>query len=267
LAEALADDKEFSQRFLREAQICALLDHPGIVRAFDTGTDNGRPYIVMELLEGETLRARLRKGPVPEAEALTITRAVLAALGAAHKKGIVHRDIKPGNVFLCRDGGIKVMDFGIARAASDARLTGTGSQLGTPEYMSPEQAEGKPADARSDLYAVGALLYEMLTGEVPFQSESPVAVLHMQVNKEPPALPNRISKRTRGAVMKALAKPPPARFQDADAMVCAITPGAADAGREAARVTPSPERRTTSAPVRAKSRQSLQDATRRTRLV
>jgi len=224
LSETLSGDPEFAGRFLREARICAKLDHPGIVRVYDTGTDAGRPYIVMELLEGETLRQRIKRGPMPEEEALAVARHVLAALANAHALGIVHRDIKPGNVFLCRSGAVKVMDFGIARAATEARLTGTGAQLGTPEYMSPEQVEGKTADHRSDLYAVGILLYEMLTGDVPFRGDTPIVILHMQVAKPPPQLPSTVSKRVRAGVMKALAKRPEERFASAEEMFHGLDP-------------------------------------------
>src|SRR5262249_39208731 len=151
----------------------------------------------MELLQGETLRQRLKRGPLPEAEALAVARQVLLALAAAHELGIVHRDVKPGNVFLCENGAIKVMDFGIARAATEARLTGTGAQLGPPEYMSPEGVEGKPADARPDLSAVGILLYEMLPGDAPSRGDTPIVVLHMPVPKPPPPMPNTVSKRLR----------------------------------------------------------------------
>jgi hypothetical protein len=219
LSESLSGDPEFSSRFLREARICARLDHPGIVRVYDTGSDGGRPYIVMELLEGETLRQRIKRGAMPEGEAVRVAREVLAALEAAHLDHVVHRDVKPGNVFLCRSGVVKVMDFGIARALTEMRLTGTGTQLGTPEYMSPEQVKGQPADARSDVYAVGILLYEMLTADVPFRADTPAAVLYQQVTKPPPPLAATISRRVRDTVRKALAKEPRDRYPSASAML------------------------------------------------
>jgi tetratricopeptide (TPR) repeat protein len=231
LSETLSGDPEFSSRFLREARICARLDHPGIVRVYDTGSDGGRPYIVMELLEGETLRQRLKQGALPEGEAVRIAQEVLAALEAAHQDHVVHRDVKSGNVFLCRSGQVKVMDFGIARALAEVRLTGTGTRLGTPEYMSPEQVQGQVVDARSDLYSTGILLYEMLTGEVPFRADTPVAVLHMQVAKPPPSLFWSASRRTRQIVEKALAKSRVDRFPSAAAMSEALASLPEEVGR------------------------------------
>lgn len=220
----LAGDEEFVARFQREARICARMAHENIVQVYDMGTKNGRPYLVMELLQGETLRQRMKKiGAIPEDEAIGIVKQVLAGLAYAHEQaGIIHRDIKPGNVFLCQTGVVKVMDFGIARAAAETRLTQTNAQLGTPEYMAPEQVEGKNVDARSDLYALGVMLYEMLTGDVPFKADTPLAVLHQQVTKQPPPLPDRFSPGLRAVVNKTLVKDPAGRYASAHEMLEAL---------------------------------------------
>jgi serine/threonine protein kinase len=218
LRSELGEQPEFYERFLREARLCAHLDHPAIVRVSDVGSDGGRPYLVMELVEGESLQARLRRGPLPQAETVQVASQVLAALAYAHAQGVVHRDIKPGNIFLCRAGGVKVMDFGIARIAGAVALTQTGAQLGTPEYMSPEQVEGRTAEASSDLYAMGVVLYEMLTGDVPFRAETPVVVLRMHLDKAPPALPGWVWPGLAAVVARALAKGPEERYPSAAAM-------------------------------------------------
>ncbi len=222
----LADDSEAVERFLREARLIARMDHPNIVRVTDTGRwDDGRPYLVMELLGGESLAERLARGPLPEAEAVEVACQVLEALSAAHREGVVHRDIKPGNVRLCPGGVAKLLDFGIARASAGTALSGTGSMIGTPAYMSPEQAEGKTAGPSSDLYSVGILLYEMLTGDVPFKAETPLVVLRMHTDRPVPKLPDRVSKRTRRAVERALEKKPDRRPADAAAMIRELRSG------------------------------------------
>jgi len=223
----LADDAEAVERFLREARLIARMDHPNIVRVTDTGRwDDGRPYLVMELLGGESLAERLARGPLPEGEAVEVACQVLEALSAAHREGVVHRDIKPGNVRLCPGGMAKLLDFGIARASAGTALSGTGSMIGTPAYMSPEQAEGKTAGPSSDLYSVGILLYEMLTGDVPFKADTPLVVLRMHTDRPVPKLPDRVSKRTRRAVERALEKKPDRRPSDAAAMIRDLREGA-----------------------------------------
>ncbi len=180
LREDLARDQTFQARFRREAQSAASLNHPSIVAVYDTGEDNAGmshvPFIVMEYVDGRTIRDLLRddRRLLPE-RALEITDGVLRALDYSHRAGIVHRDIKPGNVMLNRQGEIKVMDFGIARAVADtqATMTQTAQVIGTAQYLSPEQARGERVDARSDLYSVGCLLYELLTGRPPFTGDSP----------------------------------------------------------------------------------------------
>lgn len=222
----LADDAEAVERFLREARLIARMDHPNIVRVTDTGRwDDGRPYLVMELLGGESLAERLARGPLNEAEAVEVACQVLEALSVAHREGIVHRDIKPGNVRLCPGGVVKLLDFGIARASAGTALSGTGSMIGTPAYMSPEQAEGKTAGPSSDLYSVGILLYEMLTGDVPFKADTPLVVLRMHTDRPVPKLPDHVSKRTRRAVERALEKKSDRRPADAATMIRELREG------------------------------------------
>jgi eukaryotic-like serine/threonine-protein kinase len=228
LREDLARDQTFQARFRREAQSAASLNHPSIVAVYDTGEDMlgpvPVPYIVMEFVDGRTLRDLLRddRRLLPE-RALEITDGVLRALDYSHRHGIVHRDIKPGNVMLTRSGEIKVMDFGIARAVSDAQatMTQTAQVIGTAQYLSPEQARGERVDARSDLYSTGCLLYELLTGRPPFTGDSPVAIAYQHV-RENPVPPSRVDPELPGwadpIVLKAMAKDPNDRYQSANEM-------------------------------------------------
>ncbi len=225
LREDLARDQTFQARFRREAQSAASLNHPSIVAVYDTGEDQGAqshvPFIVMEYVDGRTIRDLLRddRRLLPE-RALEITDGVLRALDYSHRNGIVHRDIKPGNVMLNRTGEIKVMDFGIARSVSDsqATMTQTAQVIGTAQYLSPEQARGERVDARSDLYSVGCLLYELLTGRPPFTGDSPVAIAYQHV-RENPIPPSRVDPELPGwadpIVLKAMAKDPADRYQSA----------------------------------------------------
>lgn len=229
----LAQDKEFVSRFAREARVCARLLHPHIVQMYDYGSYKGRPCLVMELLEGRTLADALDEHILPLEDTIAIIKPVLEGLSVAHANGIVHRDIKPGNVFLCDDGDVKVMDFGIAHAADATQLTNTGAPLGTPEYMSPEQVEGKKPDARSDIYSVGVLLHKMLTGDVPFCAETPIAILLMHVSKPAPDLPYDVPEWLRRIVAKALSKRPQDRFASAKEMLAAIQERGATSGQQA----------------------------------
>jgi eukaryotic-like serine/threonine-protein kinase len=228
LREDLARDQTFQARFRREAQSAASLNHPSIVAVYDTGEDNTGgshiPYIVMEYVDGRTLRDLLREDRrlLPE-RALEITDGVLRALDYSHRNGIVHRDIKPGNVMLTRGGQVKVMDFGIARAVSDAQatMTQTAQVIGTAQYLSPEQARGERVDARSDLYSTGCLLYELLTGRPPFLGDSPVAIAYQHV-RENPVPPSRVDPEVPQwadtIVLRAMAKDPRDRYQSAGDM-------------------------------------------------
>ncbi len=227
----LASDATFQARFRREAQSAASLNHPAIVAVYDTGEEPAadgsgisQPYIVMEFVAGRTLRDILREGRkiLPE-RALEITSGVLSALDYSHRAGIIHRDIKPGNVMLTPSGDVKVMDFGIARAVSDAAstMTQTAAVVGTAQYLSPEQARGETVDSRSDVYSAGCLLYELLTGRPPFVGDSPVAVAYQHVRE--PAVPpsdhdTDLPPEVDAIVLKALAKRLEDRYQSAAAM-------------------------------------------------
>jgi serine/threonine-protein kinase len=221
----LARDQIFQARFRREAQSAASLNHPSIVAVYDTGEDMATgvpvPYIVMEYVDGRTVRDLLQEGHrlLPE-RSLEIIDGVLRALDYSHQAGIVHRDIKPGNVMVTRNGDVKVMDFGIARAMSDAQatMTQTAQVIGTAQYLSPEQARGERVDARSDLYSAGCLLYELLTGRPPFTGDSPVAIAYQHV-RENPVPPSRVDPDVPAwadaIVLKAMAKSPADRYQTA----------------------------------------------------
>ncbi|HEX3815872.1 MAG TPA: Stk1 family PASTA domain-containing Ser/Thr kinase [Mycobacteriales bacterium] len=225
----LARDPSFQVRFRREAQAAAALNHPAIVSVYDTGEDphgetGPTPYIVMELVEGRTLRDILRaEGRLHPQRAMEITADVCAALDFSHRGGIVHRDVKPGNVMITRTGAVKVMDFGIARAMTDsaATVTATAQVIGTAQYLSPEQARGENVDARSDVYSAGCMLYELVTGNPPFTGDSPVAVAyqHVRENANPPSSINPDVPAVLDAiVLKAMAKNPANRYQSAAEM-------------------------------------------------
>ncbi|KUO00089.1 Stk1 family PASTA domain-containing Ser/Thr kinase [Streptomyces caeruleatus] len=224
----LARDPSFQARFRREAQSAASLNHPAIVAVYDTGEDYidnvSIPYIVMEYVDGSTLRELLHSGRklLPE-RAMEMTIGILQGLEYAHRSGIVHRDIKPANVMLTRNGQVKVMDFGIARAMGDSgmTMTQTAAVIGTAQYLSPEQAKGEQVDARSDLYSTGCLLYELLTVRPPFVGDSPVAVAYQHVREEaqaPSVFDPEITPEMDAIVLKALTKDPNYRYQSADEM-------------------------------------------------
>ncbi|MEU3143212.1 MULTISPECIES: Stk1 family PASTA domain-containing Ser/Thr kinase [unclassified Streptomyces] len=224
----LARDPSFQARFRREAQSAASLNHPAIVAVYDTGEDYidgvSIPYIVMEYVDGSTLRELLHSGRklLPE-RTLEMTIGILQALEYSHRAGIVHRDIKPANVMLTRNGQVKVMDFGIARAMGDSgmTMTQTSAVIGTAQYLSPEQAKGEQVDARSDLYSTGCLLYELLTVRPPFVGDSPVAVAYQHVREEPQApsvFDPEVTPEIDAITLKALVKDPDYRYQSADEM-------------------------------------------------
>ncbi|ACU53058.1 serine/threonine protein kinase with PASTA sensor(s) [Acidimicrobium ferrooxidans DSM 10331] len=219
----LSTNPTFVERFRREAQSAAALSHPNIVSVYDWGPANGTYFIAMELVSGQTLAQLIRTvGVVPPDQAASIGADVALALAFAHRHGVVHRDIKPSNVLITEDGIVKVADFGIARAvANDEDLTQTGSVLGTATYISPEQARGEDLDGRSDIYSLGIVLYEMLTGTPPFLGETPIAVAYKHVTEAPTPLRNvnpRVSAELETVVMRCLAKQRDQRYPDATAL-------------------------------------------------
>lgn len=251
----LAKDTVFLTRFRREALASASLNHENIVQVYDTGeqvvtapdgTEVHVPYIVMELVEGHTVHQLLTDGqPVPINEAVEIMSGVLNALEYSHKRGLVHRDIKPGNVMLTNSGKIKVMDFGIARALEDSgqTMTSTDAVVGTAQYLSPEQARGETVDTRSDLYSCGCMLFELLTGRAPFKGDSAVSVAYQHVAEMPPlpsAIAADISPELDRMVMKSLAKRPEERYQDAASMRSDMVRAAAGAAIPAPMLPPLP---------------------------
>ncbi|MEJ2746545.1 MAG: serine/threonine-protein kinase, partial [Anaerolineae bacterium] len=216
LDPVLAKDESFVRRFRREARRTALLDHPNIVRVLDLDQANGEFFIAMEYVPSKDLRDLLSTGELmPLDQVVSITRQLGAALDYAHAHGLVHRDVKPGNVLVREDGTVKLTDFGLVHASEGSRLTQTGTTMGTPSYMSPEQTRGTEVDGRADLYALGVMVYEFITGRVPFQGDTPVSTAYMHVH-EPPPLPSTINQRAGGAIeavlLKALAKNPDDRY-------------------------------------------------------
>jgi eukaryotic-like serine/threonine-protein kinase len=261
LSESLAAGERAVRRFEREAQAAARLSGPYIAAVYDFGRSEGRPYIVMELVRGETLADRLaREGPLPPQEASRIARQVAEALEEAHRAGIVHRDVKPGNVMLTPAGDVKVMDFGIAAAAWAERVTTSGLVLGTPSYLAPEQAKSEKTTPASDVYALGAMLYELVAGRPPFVAESPVALALAHIREAPRPLDQvaeGVPPNIASASMAALAKDPAGRPPSAAAFASMLreptlpTPSiAAPPGTtQVAPVAPGPEETTPLAPV------------------
>jgi len=222
LRSDLNKEQTFVTRFRKEALAAAGLSHPGIVAVFDSG-ENPAPYIVMELLQGKTLR-ELIESPVDTKTAIQITEGILQALAYSHANGIVHRDIKPGNIMITEHGDVKVMDFGIARALDDvsATMTATWNVVGTAQYLSPEQASGEIADSRSDLYSVGCVLYEMLTGRPPFTGDTPVSIAFQHVSAEliaPSKVNPKVDPQFDHFLSVVMAKDPANRYQDANTML------------------------------------------------
>src|SRR5271155_207330 len=219
---AVASDSDQLERFRREARAVAQLNHPHIVTVIDAGEDDQMAYIVFEYVEGENLKDRIRReGPLPIPEAVAYAIEIARALSAAHSRQIVHRDVKPQNVLLDSEGSAKITDFGIARTLTEEGLTGDGRVLGTTDYVSPEQALGHPVTGQSDVYSLGVVLYEMLTGEVPFRGDSPVAVAMKHVREELPDLQRQrahVSAALAAVVERATAKDLAVRYPDADAL-------------------------------------------------
>jgi eukaryotic-like serine/threonine-protein kinase len=227
LRDQYAHNAEFVARFEREAQAAARLSHPRMVKIFDHGRDGDVDFIVMEYIDGEDLKTHLRRaGPLDEARVRAIGAQVCEVLEYAHGEGIVHRDIKPQNILLTADGGVKVTDFGIARALASAGITETGTVLGSVQYISPEQARGLGVGWRADLYSLGVVLYEAATGTLPFDADTPIAIALRHMH-EPPPLPrrdgSRLSRDLEGIVLKALAKDPDRRYRSAQDMADDLT--------------------------------------------
>src|SRR3954452_809700 len=226
LRTQFAADEDFVRRFRQEARSAAALSDPNIATIFDTGVDNGREFIVMQLVDGPDLERDLtERGSVPVAEALRIAIAVADALESAHRHGIVHRDIKPGNILLASDGAVRVVDFGIARALGDSRTTALGLLLGSVQYCSPEQVLGEEVGPASDVYSLGIVLYELLTGRRPFDGDSPAAVALERLRRQPPP-PSTVAPDLPAGlddiVMRALARNPRRRYPSARAFADAI---------------------------------------------
>ncbi|MDQ6933817.1 MAG: serine/threonine protein kinase [Actinomycetota bacterium] len=227
LKHEYAGDAGFRARFTAEARNAASLHHPGIASVFDYGEGDvgtaGRPYLVMELVPGQPLSALLRGGvPLPPEQARDLALQTAEALAISHQAGMVHRDIKPGNLLLTPQGQVKITDFGIARAADALALTQPGEVLGTPQYLSPEQAEGKTATPASDVYALGAVLFTMLAGRPPFQAESPVATALAHLHQPVPELPDDVPGSLAAITRRALAKQPAGRYADAGELAAAL---------------------------------------------
>ena len=241
LTSAGAEGARLRERFEAEARAVASLSHPNVVLVFDSGEHEGVPFLVMERLPGRTLADELATGPLAPVRAVRVAKDVLAALDAAHAAGIVHRDIKPSNVLLGPDGGVKVSDFGIAKTASAMTLTDDGTLLGTPGYLAPERLTGEAATRRSDLYSVGVLLYEALSGRQPFEGDSPAGLLRAIAEGRPvsllerrPDLPPRLGR----AVERAMEKEPSNRFASAAEMAAALDDEVPDGGATAVLAAP-----------------------------
>ena len=270
LRSEFTDDPSFRARFRAEAQHAAMIVHPNIAAVFDYGEvpadGTGEPlaYLVMELVEGESLAHLLRREPRLGPElTLSILRQTAAALAAAHAAGIVHRDVKPGNVLVAPDGTVKITDFGVAWSASSVALTGTGQVIGTAHYLSPEQAQGAKATAASDLYALGAVAYECLAGRRVFDGESAVQVALSQIRDQPDPLPADVPPDLRALVERLLAKDPAARFADGAALLAAVDHVRLDAGSSTTRTAVLPTMRFAAAAPAATAQAGPQKAPRR----
>lgn len=212
LKQQYLGDPDFLERFRTEAKHAAMINNDGIANVYDYGEDEGSAYLVMELVPGESLSSILeREKTLPEQQVISIIAQTALALDAAHREGLVHRDIKPGNLLITPDGSVKITDFGIARVANQASLTQTGQVMGTVQYLAPEQATGKPASASGDIYSLGIVAYEALSGRRPFKGENQMAIAMAQINETPPPLPEGLDPRLVRLVLDCMAKKPDQR--------------------------------------------------------
>jgi len=258
LKEEYFGDPGFRERFRAEARHAALVNHEGIANVFDYGEEEGNAYLVMEMVPGEALSTILEREKVLPAErVLSIVRQTAAALHQAHQAGLVHRDVKPGNLLITPDGVVKITDFGIARVADQVPLTATGQVMGTVQYLAPEQASGKPASPATDIYSLGIVAYEALCGRRPFRGESQVSIAMAHIKEAPPELPGTIPEPVRKLVMSCIAKKPGQRPIDADALsqaAEALEKGQVDKGlsfipEPGSEVEPPEEQRTDTRPI------------------
>ncbi|HEX8990558.1 MAG TPA: serine/threonine-protein kinase, partial [Anaerolineales bacterium] len=235
LHPAFGEDANFAARFQREARLVAKLDHPHIVPIYDYAQHEGRPYLVMKFIEGDTLKARLQKGPLTSAEIENVVDSVGSALAYAHRQGILHRDIKPSNVLIGPDGEMWLADFGLARIAQAPESTLSSDMImGTPQYISPEQAMGdKKLDEGTDIYSFGVMLYEMVVGQVPFNADTPFSIIHDHIYSPlpmPRVINPRVPEQVERVLLKALAKDRADRYANVDALVQAFESAWTEAG-------------------------------------
>lgn len=221
-----ADDYQFLTRFHREARAIASLKHPGLVAIYDQGNDSAHPFLVMELIEGGTLRELLReRGPMPPHAVVAALRPVLGGLGVAHRAGLVHRDIKPENVLISDDGEVKLVDFGLVRAIAEAGVTSTSVILGTAAYLSPEQVLGADTEPRSDVYSAGIMAFELLTGATPFNGDSAITVANQRLDQDvppPSSMIDGVPEEFDAFIARATARNPDDRFADASEMIAEL---------------------------------------------
>ncbi|HEX5719050.1 MAG TPA: protein kinase [Thermoanaerobaculia bacterium] len=240
----LCRDQSARRRFLREAQAVALLDHPNVATIYDTGeSEGGRVFLALAFYEGETLEQKLERGPLPLSEAVGIACQITKGLAAAHRRQIVHRDVKPANVVVCPDGTVKILDFGLAKMAGATTLTRLGSSPGTPAYKSPEQTRGEKVDPRSDLWALGVVLYQMVTGRIPFGGEYEQAVIYAILNQPPRPLEGDVPAELAAVIDRALSKEAAARYQTAEELEADLAGVPLDADGEVTRRKPVHARR------------------------